>query len=253
MADTDCAYRFQLLGPVRLWCNGNLLDLGPPKQRALLALLLLNVDSTVRVATIVETIWGERPPRNVNNTVQSYISRIRRTLRANAAAADPLVTVPSGYRLAVDSAQVDLHLFRNLLSKAQDERRAGLALDALTDLERALKLWQEDALADLDESVRLRLKVDSLARHRRQAVIELAAIADGLGLIDRAVPALESQTEFDPTDEPVHARLMLAYASTGRRAAALGVFESIRAVLADTLGVDPSAELRQAHMTVLRL
>jgi DNA-binding SARP family transcriptional activator len=256
---TEVRDRFQVLGPVTMWREGRELDLGPKKQRALLGLLLLNVGSTVRVPTIVETIWGERPPRNANNTVQVHISRIRRILRTPGAETygntptEPLETVASGYRLCLEPASVDIHLFRILLARAQSSRSEGRLCDALTAIERALDLWREDILADVDESIRSRMAIDPLLRHRRQAVIELADMAIELGQPGRAVAMLEAQAGVDLTDEPVHARLILTYGAAGRRAAALHAYESIRRVLADTLGVDPSAELKQAHTTVLRL
>jgi DNA-binding SARP family transcriptional activator len=248
-------YCFQLLGPVRAWHHGRQVELGPLKQRALMALFLLNAGHTVRVAKVVETLWGDQQPQDAVNTVQVYVSRLRRAIRAEAPGApeETLAKVASGYRFTTDSPCVDLHRFRSLLEQAQAQRRRGKLSDATGLLEEALELWQDDPLADLDDMVRERMNVESLERYRRQAVIELADAARDLGRPERSVPALEKQADLHPTDEQVHARLMLAYGAVGRRAAALNVFESIRAALADTLGLDPSDELKQAHTAVLRM
>lgn len=244
-------YCFQLLGPVRVWRHGRQVELGPLKQRALMALFMLNLGHTVRVTKVVETLWGDQQPVDAVNTVQVYVSRLRRAIRSRST--ETLAKVASGYRLTADPTCVDLHQFRSLLELARTARQRGDLRDATTFLEEALLLWHDDPLADLDDVVRERMKVDSLVRYRRQAVIELADTARDLGQPERSVAALEAQADYDPTDEPVHARLILAYGAVGRRAAALNLFESIRAALADMLGLDPSDELKRAHMTVLRM
>lgn len=242
---------FQLLGPIRGWRNGTELTFGTPKQRAVLAILLLKPSQTVRSSAIVDTIWGAEPPRDATNTVHVYVSRIRRALRQQKVA--ELVTISSGYRLDVPPEVVDLHRFNQLVSRARSAREGGRLEESLDRLQEALALWREDAaLADLDDGLRERINADSLNGYRRGAVIDLADTCALLHRPEDALSELEGQATRDPTDEPTYAHLMLAYAASGRRAAALKAYEVIRAALAESLGVDPSDELKRAHLEILR-
>src|SRR5215475_11156756 len=133
---------FRLLGPVEVWIDGRRLDAGQPRQRAVLAALLVDAGRTVPIDTLIERVWGDEFPEQARVTLRAHLSRIRRLLEQaeQCEAAVALSRVPGGYLLRVDADQVDLHRFRRLAGadSSVESLRAGLAL------------WQGPPLAGLE-------------------------------------------------------------------------------------------------------
>src|SRR5690242_7108747 len=136
--------QFRLLGPLEVAVDGDPVSLGGQKQRALLATLLLEPNRIVSGDRLIDAVWGEFPPETARNTVQVYISQLRKRLPAGA-----LATVPPGYRLVVDPATIDLFEFVRLCGEGRSALASGDAATAAETLGAALSLWRGAALADL--------------------------------------------------------------------------------------------------------
>jgi DNA-binding SARP family transcriptional activator len=246
--------RLQVLGPLVARREGRLIGLGPPRQRAVLGLLALLPDRLVHRETIIDALWGERPPASAVNLVQTYVSRLRRALDEGRSPRDPeglLVSMGASYRLQVGPDQLDLLRFRGLAGAARITRSAGDAKAACQLYEEALGLWRDEPLADVDV-LRDHHAMTELAEQRAVAVLEYAEAASGAGLHDRVLAHLRALAVRDPLNERVHAWLVIALAASGHRAAALQAYENIRAQLDSQLGIRPGPGLAGAHVRVLR-
>jgi DNA-binding SARP family transcriptional activator/type II secretory pathway predicted ATPase ExeA len=233
---------FRLLGPLEVRAGDVPLPLGGPKQRAVLALLLLNANRVVARERLVDDLWGESPPEAVVAVVQVYVSRLRKVLPSDA-----LVTRPPGYMLEVEPTTIDLARFERLVSEARgaDPERAS---DLLRE---ALELWRGPALAEFEEEPFARLERERLERLRLEAV-EARIDADlALGRHTEVVGELETLAAQEPHRERLHAQLMLALYRSGRQAEALAAYRRVRAAL-DELGIEPSSTLKQLEQKILR-
>ncbi len=246
--------RFSLLGPVEAHRDGVRVPLGGPKQRAVLAVLLLNANRTVQVSQIVDGVWGERPPQRAVNTVQVYVSALRRALepRPPGDPADRLLTTRgTGYMLRADERSLDLLEF---LAAAADGRRAsseGRHADAAARLRHALGLWRGRALADVADEPFAEAELAAL-EETRLATVEARAAADlAAGRDAELIAELRTLVAEHPLRERFRGLLAEALYRAGRQADALEVFRDARAVLAEELGVDPSPELQALERTIL--
>jgi DNA-binding SARP family transcriptional activator/DNA-binding XRE family transcriptional regulator len=244
----------QVLGPIGGWHDGHPLALGSASQRAVLALLAVNANTTVNRESIVDALWGEQPPPSAITMVQSHVCRLRRVLcpghRARAQDGR-LITTSTGYRLNAASSELDLVLFGELVSQARAARDAGQLAAAVTGYQRALRLWRGEALADV-VILRRHPAVAGLTRQREAAITEFAETADRLGSHDLVLGQLEELTERSPFNERAHAQLMIALAGTGQQARALELFRQTRQRLAAELGLPPGRELTHAQQRVLK-
>jgi DNA-binding SARP family transcriptional activator len=234
---------FRILGPVEAWDDGAQLQLGGPKQRAVLALLLLDAGRVVSTDRLIDALWGERPPATAATSLQNFISQLRKVVGA-----DVLATKPPGYRLQLEPEQLDLERFRRLVERSRQE---GAPQRAAT-LREALGLWRGPALADLAfESFALgesaRLEELRLAALEERTEADLASGRHG-----ELVGELEALVREHPLREQLRRSLMLALYRSGRQAEALQVYHDARRTLVDELGIEPSAALQQLHGAMLR-
>ncbi|GAA1337088.1 BTAD domain-containing putative transcriptional regulator [Catellatospora bangladeshensis] len=236
---------FRLLGPVEAGRGGARVDLGHPRQRGVLAVLLVEANRPVPADRLLDRVWGGRPPARGRGTLYNYLSRLRAAL--SAAEGVSLVRRSGGYLLDVDERAVDLHRFRDLLGRARaadDDRRAVALFD------RALALWRGEPLPELDtpwaEDVRA-----ALGRERLAAESEHADAALRCGRHTALLPALAARAARRPLDERVAGQLVLALYRDGRQADALEHYRRVRARLAEELGADPGPSLRHLHQRVL--
>jgi DNA-binding SARP family transcriptional activator len=246
--------RFTVLGAVSAQRGNTELDIGPPQQRAVLALLLARAGQPASRSELVDLLWTADPPASALNIVHRYIGVLRRVLEPNLpprAAGRWLVRHAGGYRLAADAESLDLLRFRELAQQGRDAAARGHARQAVPLFATALDLSQGPCAGGLTavKGHPLFTAVDQeyLAVAREAADAALAA-----GLAEQVLPALRQAAERDPLAEPLQARLMLALAAAGSQADALAVYEAVRARLAEDLGLNPGAELREAHSRVLR-
>ena len=224
----------RLLGPTEARLDDGPLELGPRKQRAVLAMLALRPGRTVSVDRLAEGLWGEQPPSSAAKMVQHYVSHLRRALDGNGVR---IVTRGRGYELQLLDGEVDAVRFERLLEESRPRD--------------ALALWRGDALADLaDEpfaAAEIR-RLDDLRLLAAESAIEadLAAgrHAEVLGEIDALIAE-------QPLRERVHAQRMLALYRSGRQADALAAYRDARAALVEQIGVEPGAELRSLQDAIL--
>jgi predicted ATPase/DNA-binding SARP family transcriptional activator len=235
-----------ILGPLVVADDaGAPIELSGARLRALLARLALDAGRPVSAGALIDAVWSDSPPADAANALQALVSRLRRTLGDAALVGQS----PAGYRLAIEADEVDATRFERLVEDGARALRVGDPAGAVTSLDEALDLWRGPLLADLADAGAAAARFDQL---RISARIDRAAAEVALGETDRALGELDALHADHPLDEHVAAALVSALAAAGRQADALGAYERIRATLADELGVDPSAELRAAHLAVLR-
>jgi DNA-binding SARP family transcriptional activator len=246
-----CAITFTVLGAVRAWQGEDELRLGPPQQRAVLALLLTGGGQPVSMSELVDLLWAADPPSSAANIVHRYIGALRRVLEPGLparAAGRWLIPHSGGYRLAADAGTLDLLRLRQLAGQAAAEEEPGRAVALYLE---ALGLCQGRCAGDL-AAVRGHPAFAAVDREYLALAGQAAEVALEAGLAAQVLPALRQAAEQDPLAEPLRARLMLLLAAAGHQAEALAVYETTRAALAEELGIDPGAELRDAHRRVLR-
>jgi DNA-binding SARP family transcriptional activator len=230
---------FRVLGHLEARTGGHLLDIGPARQRSVLAALVADANRPVTADQLLDRVWGGARPARAHHALYSYLSRIRRLLPV------PLVRRYGGYVLATEA--VDLHRFRTLVTHA---RLAGNDEEALALFDAALGLWRGDAFAAIDtpwfDAVR-----ETLTRQRIAAERDRADVALRLGRHDRLLAELPAAAVEHPLDERLAGQIILALSRSGHHANALDHYQRFRELLADRLGVDPSPALRQLHMRVL--
>jgi DNA-binding SARP family transcriptional activator/tetratricopeptide (TPR) repeat protein len=241
----------RMLGPVQLWVAGRPVDLGPPRQRGMLAALAVGPNQPVPVPALLERIW-DTPPPAARDVLYTHLSGLRRTLR-RVAAADPEAPVlarrDGGYVLDIDPGMTDAHRFRRLVKLARQPAAPPAEQAAL--LRQALDLWRGPVLADLSSAWAGRTRhawlQQRLAAARQWAEVELHE-----GRPSAVVEELLGLTAEHPLVEPLLALLMRALHADRRDAEALDLYAAGRRKLADELGVDPGAELRGVHQAILR-
>jgi DNA-binding SARP family transcriptional activator len=233
---------FRILGPVEVVEDGKPLPLGGPRQRALLALLLLHANEAVSMDRLIDELWGADAPASGPTAVQNQIARLRKVLGA-----DRVETRQTGYAIQVEPDEFDLHRYRQLVDAAETaepEQRSAL-------LAQAVALWHGSSLSSLPdapfvaaESARLEgLRLAAL-EERIDADLELGRHADLVG-------ELASLAARFPLQERLRGQLMLALYRSGRQAEALDVYRETRRMLADELGLEPSQSLRELERAVL--
>ncbi len=239
--------QFGVLGPLLVQDARGPVTLASAKQRALLAILLLETPHVVPVDRLVDELWGEEPPPTAAKALQVHVSQLRRALGAD----QPIVTLPRGYALHIDRSALDLHRFDALLAKARRLRTEGDLDGALAALQVALGLWRGPPLADVKlfgpgahEAIRL----EGLCAVAQEERMELE-LARGAGA--ELVPELEALIASDPYREHMYGLLMLASYRAGRQADALEAFRRARQRLIDDLGLEPGPELVRLQAAIL--
>jgi WD40 repeat protein/DNA-binding SARP family transcriptional activator len=238
--------QFRILGPLEVDSWGEPIPLGGPKQRAVLAHLIMRANELVPAETLVDELWGEEPPENARNTIQAYVSHLRRAIGR-----ERIEWRAPGYVLTVDPSELDAARFDGLLRDAKKALPVEPSV-AIGVLEEALSLWRGPALAGLADQPSLLAEATRLEDLRLEAQ---EARVDGLlatGAHARAIADLEVLLAQHPLRESLWAGLMLALYRKGRQADALAAYRRARETLANELGIDPSPELVRLHERMLR-
>ncbi|MEV6608087.1 BTAD domain-containing putative transcriptional regulator [Kutzneria sp. NPDC051319] len=236
--------RFGVLGSTLMWsADGEQVNVGGPRVRTLLTLLLLDAGQIVPTERLIDGLYGEDPPANATNALQAQVSRLRRVLPGE------IELHPSGYRLAVNWVDIDAHVFARLAADGRHALAGGDHTRTAKLLREALQLWRGPALSDapLADAEAARLEELRLTATEDLFEAELSA-GDNPAL----VAELRQLIARNPLRERPRSLLMRALYAAGRQAEALEVFEEARTLLADELGTDPSPELTETHMAVLR-
>lgn len=251
--------RYRLLGPLEVVRGGVPVDIGPPKQRAVLAVLLLAQGRVVSVDRLIDAVWGDDVPASATASLQAYISNLRRALRGGpgevpdtAAVASPIVRQPPGYYLAVDAGALDVTVFTAGCARAAAAVEAERWDDALAEAETALTVLRGALLEDLADAVWVREEAARIAELRTECVANVVISLLALGKVGRAVTEASRLRELDPLADRGARLQMLALYRAGRAAEALEVYTRHARLLDDELGLEPGAELRDLQTAVLR-
>jgi len=246
----EAAYRrrmeFRLLGPLEVSHGDRSLRLGGPKQRTVLAHLLLHANRLVTVERLIDALWGDEPPESARNTLQTYIKHLRKLIGG-----ERIEHMSSGYLLRADPHELDVLRFEALV----EEARGSAATDvpgAAKGLREALGVWRGPALDDLAQQPSLRHQISRLEEMRVGAIEDRISADLALGRHHDLVPELETLIGQHPYRERSWGHLMTALYRSGRQGDALAAYQRAREVLRDELGIDPSPELQHLHEQILR-
>ncbi|GIF01069.1 AfsR/SARP family transcriptional regulator [Paractinoplanes rishiriensis] len=245
--------RVQVLGDLEVVVGERVADLGGPKPRTLLALLVAADGRAVPVEHLIHQIWGEDPPARVEASLQSYVARLRRALDPERPAGRPaerLRTHPGGYSLTVTADEVDARRFARLV-QAAGTHLSGEPAEAEHLLTEALSLWRGAAYSGVGGPA-LEAEATRLDELRMTAVEQLWDLRIGQGRQAEAVPELEQLVRLHPLREQLWALLARALYRSARQGDALAALRRVREHLAEELGVDPGPELRRLEELVLR-
>lgn len=238
---------YRILGPLEVWAGDRRLSLGGPRQRALLAILLLHANEVVSTDRLIDELWADRPPATAPNTVQVYVSQLRKALEDR----DAIETRPPGYVLRVRPAELDLRRFEELAERGRRALAGGRADEAAAALRAALEVWRGPALADLGFEGFTGAAVLRLEELRVAALEERIDAELALGRHAELVPELEQMIGERPLRERPRGQLMLALYRAGRQAEALETYQVTRRTLVDELGIEPSPALQRLERAIL--
>ncbi len=221
---------YRILGPLEVYADGELIPIGGPRQRALLALLLLNANRVVSRSQLIDALWEDGAD---DHALRVCVSRLRKALGT-----DTLETRPPGYVLHVARGELDLDRFRELVEHGQWREAEGL--------------WRGRPLADLEHERFARTEIEPLAALLPSVIEERVAVELAAGRHAALVPELEALVEAYPLRERMRAHLMLALYRSGRQADALAAYRVGRERLVEELGLDPGPDLVQLELAILR-
>ncbi|MFI5735054.1 BTAD domain-containing putative transcriptional regulator [Kribbella sp. NPDC051587] len=241
---------FELLGPVRAWRGSEVLDLGTPRQRALLALLLLSEGRQVSAEAIVSALWGPNAPRSASTTTRSYASRLRQVLLQQATKDSEIRSVGGGYQFIVNPARVDALDFRHTTAAARAARDRGELEEACALLRSALSRWHGPALGGL-RGPYFEARRTWLEEQRHSARQSLWRLDIQRGRCEEAISELGEATAARPFDEGLWELLMLAFSRADRRADALTAYQQASRLLNDELGLEPGPALQRTRTRIL--
>lgn len=228
---------FGLLGPVRIWSDDQPVPAGPPRQRAVLAALLLHPNRITPVDDIVDLLWADEPPRTARKNVQLHVWRLRQVV------GDRLTSEPPGYRIAVSPDDLDASRFDTLLESARAAARSGLTGPAAARYRRALALWRGAPLADVAGLGGFGGSVAWLDRRRLTAYEEYVDVELDLGRHDETLVLLDELAARYPLHERFVEQRVMTLHHLGRRGEAVDAYRRYRRALAEELAMEPGPVL----------
>jgi predicted ATPase/DNA-binding SARP family transcriptional activator len=236
---------YRVLGPLEVLRDGKPLELGAAKQRAVLGVLLVRRGQIAR-DVLIDALWGAEPPAGARNTLQVYVSRLRRLLGSDA-----IETGPNGYELRLEPGTVDADRFESSFREGRDRLVAGDAHGALELLSAALEHWRGAAYADLRYEAFAQAEAARLDELRLACLEERIDAELALGRHAALVGEVEALVREQPLRERPRGQLILALYRSGRQSEALAEYRGTRRMLADELGLEPSPALRALERMIL--
>jgi WD40 repeat protein/serine/threonine protein kinase len=237
--------RFQVLGPLEVTRERGPVPLGGPKQRAVLAHLIVRANQVISADALIDRVWGGEPPESARNVLQTYISHLR-----SALGSDRVEGRTPGYVLHLDPGELDAVRFESLVREARSAN--GQSDRAASLLKEALELWRGAAFADLAAEESLAGEIARLTDLHLQAQEERIGADIACGRHVDVLGEAQALTREHPLRERLWGHLIIALYRSGRQTDALAAYQRLREVLADELGVDPSPELQTLHERILR-
>ncbi|MEU7748163.1 BTAD domain-containing putative transcriptional regulator [Nonomuraea sp. NPDC049158] len=236
---------YRILGPVSVDGPGGPIELGSPKQRTVLAALLLNANRTVSDDRLMSLVWGERAPRTAIGRLQVYVHELRAVLGRGL-----ISRAGTGYRIHTGGGEVDLEVFEQLRAAAREDLAGGHPEGAARRLRAAVALWRGSALGGAGEML-IEQERPGLEDRRVGALEELFEAELEVGRHSEVVAELRTAAAEHPLRERLQGQLMLALHRCERRSEALAVFRDTRNRLVDELGIEPGQTLRELHQRLL--
>ena len=236
---------YRVLGPLEALDTGGPLPLGGAKQRALLALLILNANHVVSRERLIDELWGDEAPETAVTSVQIYFSRLRKLLPDGS-----LVTRASGYLLEVEPEAVDLIRFERLVREGRSALAAGAPDRAADTIREAIALWRGPALTEFAAEPFAQVEGSRLDDLRLAAIEDRIDADLQLGRHAEVTGELEVLIASHPHRERLRAQLMLALYCSGRQSEALDVYRNLRTTL-DEIGIEPSENLQRLERQIL--
>ena len=238
---------YRVLGPLEVIVDGRRADLGPPRHRAVLVLLLSQANYVVPATRLIDELWGDDPAASAGNIVQGAVSALRKALGKDA-----IETRGAGYAVRVEPEDLDVNVFERLADHGSAALADGRFEEAATQLAQALGLWRGESLADLSgepsvDQVAARLEELRLTVRERLLEAEL-----GRGRHADSLRDLQALAREHPLRERAHGLLMLALYRCGRQADALAAYRDVRSRLVDELGIEPGPVLKKLEEQILR-
>jgi YVTN family beta-propeller protein len=237
---------FRVLGSLEVVDQDGAVALGPPQQRALLAVLLLHRGEAVSSDRLIDELWGERPPASANKLVQGYVSSLRKALGDGL-----LVTEGHGYSLRVAPGRLDVDRFESLVAQGGEALDRGDALTGGALLREALGVWRGPPLADFAYEPFAQSEIARLEEARLAALEDRIEADLATGEQARLVGELEALVREHPLRERLRGQLMLALYRSGRQADALEAYRDARRDLLDGLGLEPGRALQELERAIL--
>ncbi|MDT7803604.1 MAG: hypothetical protein QOI78_7037 [Actinomycetota bacterium] len=238
---------FQLLGPVAVNLRGQALPLGGPKQRAVLVALLLRANNVVPTSQLLQLVWSD-VPNSAESNLRTYLTRLRRLLRVPGEQQSRLLTQQGGHLVVVHAGELDVTGFEELAKKGEKADDHSLARQ---HFERALGVWRGKALDNVPLGPPLAAEAARLEARREHVHEQYLQARLALGEHEELLPELRALVLCHPLRERLPCMLMVALHRSGQRAEALNVFRQARTRLVEELGVEPGAELRDLHQSLL--
>lgn len=238
--------QFRLLGPVQAITGITPLSLGQPKQRVVLATLLLRRGHFVSRDELLQAVWGEQLPRSAVGSLHVYVHGLRRVLGA-----ERIEARGEAYRIRLEPDELDLERFERLTATAKAELSSGAAKQAAELLEHALTLWRGPALADLGTEGLAEAR-GQLEEERLVAVELLAEAHLAAGAPEQALSRLATVIPAHLYRERLRELRILALYRAGRQQDALDAYQEARSTLVEELGIEPGPRLQELQAAVLR-
>ncbi len=249
----DKRLEFGLLGPLEMSVDGALVPLGTPKQRAVLAMLLMNRNSPVGVDRPITALWEESPPSGARASIHSYVSNLRKVL--SGVGIDPrvvLAAAPPGYRLSIPDNACDIGRFIAEKTAGVHAAAASRFEQASKHLSAALAEWRGPVLEDLRDFQFVDTFATSLVEEKILVYTAQAEAEIACGRAFAVIAELEALTVEHRYREPLWAQLITAYYLTDRQSDALAAYRRVKQTLAEDLGIDPGPNLRALNERILR-
>src|SRR5271166_5584661 len=241
--------RFRLLGPLEIRAGEDWRGIGAPKWRSVLATLLIHPGQIVSADTLINEVWGDAPPAKAANLISIYVLRLRRLMDDEDSRL--LITRAPGYQLVLTASDTDALVFEAMVRDGRRAFAAGDPAGAASQLTEALALWHGRPLADVPPTPLVEAEAERL-NELHLGAIELRIMAElACGGHAQAVAEIRRLLADHPLREGLWLLLMRALDGAGRHAEALEIYGRARDVIAEQLGVDPGAELRQLHAELL--
>ncbi|MEU8200024.1 BTAD domain-containing putative transcriptional regulator [Streptosporangium sp. NPDC049046] len=247
-------FHIGMLGSVIVRRLSDDLELGEPRQQAILCALAANTGRVVTKEQLIDGVWGADPPKTAEQSVYTYVSKLRRMLEPDRDSGSPsrlLLSVSGGYALQLKPGQVDTAVFKERLDQAQKSYIEGSYKSALQFLKDALELWRGPCLSGIPgpfaEFERHRLGELHLVALELHAELLLL-----LGYPQDAVARLAPLVSEHPLRERLRELHMIALYHCGRQTESLRVYQETRRLLAEEFGIEPHENLRRCHEMILR-